>query len=167
MELIIAVLVGFGIGLVLATIGAGGSVLAVPALIFIGDLKVQEATGAALIIVASSAALGFVLTASAGRSHPKVGLALGTTGIVGGLVGSWAHNLAREEIILVLLAMVMLLAAAIVYLRIPKEEAVGNPKLEAIRTWWPKVLLSGAALGTLTGFFGVGGGFLILPVLDI
>ncbi len=165
MELLVGVLLGLCIGLVLGTIGAGGSVLAVPALIFIADLSVQEATGTALIIVGASAALGFFLNLRAGRTRVRVGLALGGMGIAGAVLGSWLHVQAPEKVILLLLALVVLVAATIVYLRIPKEDTKGNPALEHSPTWLPKVITTGAALGILTGFFGVGGGFLIVPTL--
>ena len=161
-ELLIGLSLGLAVGLILGTVGAGGSILAVPVLVFGADLSVQEAAGTALIIVGASAILGAYIHHRAGRTQVKTGLTLGGSGIGGAVLGSWVHTLAAEDLILLLLALLILVAATIIALRVPKPEAERTP---GTHFGWPKMLAVGTTLGVATGFFGIGGGFLIIPTL--
>ena len=160
-DVIVGLFVGAGIGLTLGLMGAGGSILTVPALLFIADLSSQEAAGTSLIVVGGAALMGATIHYRAGRSSLNTGITLGATGIGGAVLGSWLHSLASEEMVLLVLAVLITASASVIVLRIPRA---GEGVLD-IPHRWPKMVASGTALGILTGFFGIGGGFLIIPVL--
>src|ERR1700674_3693553 len=115
---------GFGafIGLALGALGAGGSILTVPILVYAMGVPVQGATGTSLAIVGLNAATGAVEYLRRGRSLPKTGIAFGASGILGAFVGVWLNHQLRGELIMVLFA-VLMLAAAVGMLRRPAAEA--------------------------------------------
>src|SRR5450759_717495 len=104
---------GFGalIGLALGALGAGGSILTVPILVYAMGVPVQGATGTSLAIAGLNAATGAVDYLRRGRSLPKTGLAFGVSGILGAFAGVWLNHQLRGELILVLFSLLMLAAA--------------------------------------------------------
>src|ERR1700738_2848195 len=110
---------GFGafIGLALGSLGAGGSILTVPILVYAMGAPVQSATGTSLAIVGLNALAGAVMHLRRGRALLRTGLAFGASGLAGALRGAWLHHQVRGEIVLVLFACLMLVVAVALLLR--------------------------------------------------
>lgn len=150
-----AVLVGIALGL----LGSGGSILLVPVLVYLVQQapKVAIAGSLAVVTVISAAtAMPYILR----RQVSWRSLALfAPPGMAGTYAGAWLGGLVSGTVQLLVLALVMGIAAYFM-LRPQHVPAVPPPPREA----W-KVVADGLAVGVLTGFVGVGGGFLIVPVL--
>ncbi len=157
----LALVCGTLVGLALGTVGGGGSILTVPILIYALGEGVHRATGAALAIVGVNALIAAWPHARAVRVRLPVALTVGAMGIVGAVAGTWLGGLAPARAILIGFAALMLVAAvAMVRLRPPLRLGAAPPV-----GFSPRVAAVGLAVGVLTGFFGVGGGFLIVPAL--
>ncbi len=167
-EIALGLVLGGLIGAFLGLTGAGGSILTVPALVYGVGLTVQDATGTALMVVASVAAFGAVAHARAGRAHLPTGFGIGVFGAPSSALGAWLNHQTRGEIILFLLAAVMLVAAARMLMGppAPRTDALA-PARQLLRSprWLAETAFAGFSLGMLTGFLGVGGGFLAVPLL--
>lgn len=163
MPVILAILFGALIGLLLGLVGGGGSILTVPILVYVLGEGVHEATATSLVIVGSTALVGMVPHARAGRVAPATALVFGGAGIVGAFVGAYLNRLVSGSVILLLFGILMLVVAAKMAMRRTQDAGAGAERIvHGVR--WP-VLVSGLGVGLLTGFFGVGGGFLIVPAL--
>src|SRR6266545_3915551 len=160
--------VGLGtlIGLSLGALGAGGSILTVPILVYVMGVPLQSAAGTSLAIVGINAAAGALDNLRRGRSLPRTGLAFGVGGLLGAFAGTWLNHQARPEIVLALFAVVMLVAASSLVQR-KFASADREYAEECTRSMCLRAVILGAAIGLLTGFFGVGGGFLIVPALVV
>ena len=158
---------GFGvlIGLALGTLGAGGSILTVPILVYAMGTPVQTATGTSLAIVGLNAFMGALWQLRRGRVLARVGLGFGASGLAGALLGAWLNHQVRGEAILILFASLMVVVAAGLMRRYPTGApgAICAERYTLAR--WARIALVGLGVGVLTGFFGVGGGFLIVPAL--
>ena len=168
-EVLFAIPFGLAIGVAVGMLGGGGSVLAVPILVYALDQDVAEATTASLVVVAAGAVAGGLGHARAGRvcwRHAGTFTAAALPGIIAGtLVGEAVSG----TLLLAGFAVVMLAAARATWRRAGEQEPDGTwegggacPPLRL-----PRDLVAGAAVGFLTGLFGVGGGFLIVPTLAI
>jgi uncharacterized membrane protein YfcA len=158
----LSVLFGTLIGLLLGLVGGGGSILTVPILVYVIGLDVQAATATSLAIVGTSALAGALPHARAGRVNLRVAAAFGLFGIAGAFAGTWLSHQVAGAWILLLFGLLMLVVAARMWRRRPSQRSQMAPA-EA-RVGW-KAPVAGLAVGALTGFFGVGGGFLIVPAL--
>jgi hypothetical protein len=164
----LAIISGGLIGLTLGATGGGGALLAVPLLVYVLGTTARDATAMSLMIVGASALLGVWDYGRAGEVRVKAALVFSGTGAVGAWAGAYAHQLVREELLLVLFGMLML-GAAVKMLRW-KPPAASMDADESCadrfpRTCWIKVSGIGLLVGIMTGFFGVGGGFVIVPAL--
>jgi uncharacterized membrane protein YfcA len=159
----LAVLLGLLIGLSLGMIGGGGSILTVPILVFIMGQDAHMATATSLAVVGATSAVGAIPHWQAGRVRFRTAIPFGIAGILGAFSGAWANQLLPSSVILVLFGVLMLVVAARMFLS-PKIPA----RISASRTLrddWRPLVATGLAVGIMTGFFGVGGGFLIVPAL--
>ena len=163
MTIVLAMLFGALIGVLLGLIGGGGSILTVPILVYLLGQGVHEATATSLVIVGATALVGAVPHARAGRVAAKTALLFGGAGIVGAFVGAWFNRLVSGPVILLLFGLLMLIVAARMA-RGHKRRGNENARTPLHGFRWP-VLGAGLIVGTMTGFFGVGGGFLIVPAL--
>jgi uncharacterized membrane protein YfcA len=154
---------GLAIGLSLGLVGGGGSILAVPVLVYVLGEGVKQATTASLLIVGATALLGALDHARCGRVRWRTDLAFGAAGALGSLGGTALNRLASADAILFLFAL-LLLAAAYGMLRRPALDE-GTQTESHGRAPWSRVAPAGLAVGALTGLFGVGGGVLIVPAL--
>jgi uncharacterized protein len=165
MHILAALVFGALIGLSLGSLGAGGSILAVPILVYAMGVPVQAATGTSLAIVGLNSAAGALDHLRRGRSLPRTGLAFGASGLAGALVGAWLNHLVRGELILLLFALLMVGAA----LSMLRRRAAAADRREFQERYtlanWARLAVVGLGVGFLTGFFGIGGGFLIVPAL--
>ena len=152
-------LVGFSLGLV----GGGGSILAVPLMVYVvGVPDAHVAIGTSAIAVAANAAINLSNHARGGSVRWSCALVFAAAGIVGAFAGSIAGKMVDGQKLLALFALLMLVIAA---LMLKTRSRIGLP--DARMSWanMPAVVGLGLATGTLSGFFGIGGGFLIVPAL--
>jgi uncharacterized membrane protein YfcA len=152
---------GLAIGLLLALVGGGGSILAVPVLVYVLGEPVKRATTESLLIVGITALVGAAAAARSGRVHWRLGLVFAAAGALAAVAGTALNRLVSSHVLLAAFG-VLLLAAAYAMTRRRTREAAAEPGVA-----WPRVPAAGAATGLLTGFFGVGGGFLIVPALTL
>lgn len=163
---LLGAIVGFSLGLV----GGGGSILTVPLLVYAIGEPVSEAIGTALAIVGANAFVGFLGHQHEHRVDVRVGASFGLVGTAGALAGTWLGHRLPSGQILFLFALLMLLAAYAMVRRgvSPQVEPVlGVQGADLGGTEWVKLVLAGMGVGLLTGFFGVGGGFVIVPTLVV
>ena len=169
--MLLAIPFGLAIGLAVGTLGGGGSVLAVPVLVYVLDQTVPEATTASLLVVAAAAIAGGVGHARAGRVCWRHAGSFTAAAIPGIAAGTLAAEAVSGTLLLVGFAVVMLAAAQATWRKAGERDS--EPEGEWERTGacpplrLPRDLVAGAAVGLVTGFFGVGGGFLIVPTLAI
>jgi uncharacterized membrane protein YfcA len=182
---------GFLIGLSIGAVGAGGSILAVPALVYAAGQSPRSATTTSLLIVGVSAAVGLVTHHRARRVRWGAGVLFGVVGIGGSLVGSILNADVNPDVLLLAFSGLMLVAAFAMCKRgcrttpavtavalagegglaeagescdFPVQPAATPRPLWSTRTIVATVI-AGTLVGFLTGFFGVGGGFVIVPAL--
>ncbi len=153
------ILLGFGIGLSLGLLGGGGSILTVPALVYLVGQSPQAAVTASLVIVGANSAMGAFMHRSQGTLNWKVALVFGGAGMATAyLAAGWSKAISSTTLML-LFAGLMLVVGLLMLLR---PTPLGSD--EGGRGWLVTVA-GGAGVGVLTGFLGVGGGFLIVPAL--
>lgn len=149
---------GFVIGLALGLMGGGGSILTVPALVYLQGQNPRAAVTASLVIVGANSLSGMLFHRKQGTLNWKVALTFGGAGMaMAFLAAKWSKAFAPTTLMIVF-ALLMLVIGALMILR----RTTGQT--EKPHGLWATVL-SGAAVGALTGFLGVGGGFLIVPAL--
>jgi len=153
------------VGLCLGLLGAGGSIITVPILVYALDLTAHQASGTSLIIVGAVAILGASMQVRAKRADIRTGVTVGACGIAGAFLGARLNALADGELILFLLGIVCLAASIRMGLSIPRLPDRPQRPPEPPSLLGPKVIAAGMTLGTLSGFFGIGGGFLVVPLL--
>jgi uncharacterized membrane protein YfcA len=167
---------GFLIGISLGAFGGGGSILAVPALVYAAGQSATSATSTSLVVVALTALVGVVPHWRAGRVRFGAGSLFGLAGVGGSLVGTHLNASADPDALLVAFSVLMLVAAAAMWRRnagtvvmAADRHAVGAASLIRDAPVSPavvvKVIAAGSVVGLLTGFFGVGGGFVVVPAL--
>jgi uncharacterized membrane protein YfcA len=153
------VLVGFTLGLV----GGGGSILAVPLMVYlVGVENPHVAIGTSALAVAVNAATGLVQHARAGDVRWRCGLMYATFGVLGALGGSTLGKNFDGQQLLFLFALLMLVVGA---LMLRSRNAEGDPHVRLKRENAPRLIAYGLGTGAFSGFFGIGGGFLIVPGL--
>ena len=152
-------LVGFSLGLV----GGGGSILAVPLMVYVvGVPEPHVAIGTSAIAVAANAALNLSNHARGGTVVWSCALTFAAAGIVGAFGGSILGKMMDGQKLLALFALLMLVIAV---LMLKTRARIGMPDVQISMANIPAILGLGLATGTLSGFFGIGGGFLIVPAL--
>jgi hypothetical protein len=152
-------LVGFSLGLV----GGGGSILAVPLMVYVvGVPDPHVAIGTSAISVAANAAVNLSNHARGGTVRWSCALTFAAAGIVGAFTGSIFGKMLDGQKLLALFALLMLVIAM---LMLKTRSRVGLPDVQISWDNMPAIVGLGVATGTLSGFFGIGGGFLIVPAL--
>jgi len=167
-ETILAALAaGSVIGLVLGMVGGGGSVLAVPLLVYgVGVESPHAAIGTAAVAVALNAASGLAGHARAGTVKWPCATAFALAGVVGAALGAEAGKAMDGQRLLALFGLLMIVVGASM---LRERGGVENPdvrlKRETAGELLPRLIPIGLGVGLLAGFFGIGGGFLIVPGL--
>ncbi|MFI8996645.1 sulfite exporter TauE/SafE family protein [Streptomyces sp. NPDC053542] len=159
--LLLALAAGAVVGLALGALGGGGSVLAVPALIYLLGFTPAAATTASLLIVTATSLTALYAHARAGNVRWRAGALFAAAGLLpAALAGAAAARLPQWLLTVAFAAVAAL--AALRMLRGARSEAAaqGTPSVRPARAAG-----SGAGLGALTGLLGVGGGFLAVPAL--
>ncbi len=153
------VLVGFSLGLV----GGGGSVLAVPLMVYVvGVPNAHVAIGTSAIAVAANAAVNLSNHARGGTVVWSCALLFAAAGVIGAFLGSILGKMMDGQKLLALFGLLMLVIAM---LMLKTRARIGIPDVQMNRSNTPAIAGLGLATGTLSGFFGIGGGFLIVPAL--
>ena len=155
---LLAVVFGLGIGFLLGLVGGGGSILAVPVLVYAIGEDVRTATTTSLLVVGATALAGSLAHARRGNVGWRCALAFSAIGGAGSFAGTALNRTLDGRVILLLFALV-LLAAAAAMLRTRPARSAWRP------VGWRTVVPVALGVGALTGFFGVGGGFVIVPAL--
>ena len=184
MRALLASPLGLVIGFALGALGGGGSILAVPALVYAAGQTASDATTTSLLVVAGASVFGLVGHWRAGRVRALPGLVFGLVG-VGGSIGGTALNRRLDDdvllagfAVLILVAAWRMLAGCPSCTRVGEQQAVTSEddgregttllsRLHITPRQLAAVLLAGTAVGFLTGLFGVGGGFVIVPALTL
>ena len=160
---IVAVLSGAGVGLMLALIGGGGSILATPALLYgVGVANPHLAIGTSALAVSVNAFANLINHARRGHVRWRVAGVFAVAGVIGATVGAAVGKITDASILLPLFALLMIVVG-ISMLRPRKDPGASHVHLDAGNA--PRLLAYGLGVGTLSGFFGIGGGFLIVPGL--
>ncbi|QDT51597.1 Sulfite exporter TauE/SafE [Symmachiella dynata] len=181
---------GFGlvIGLALGLTGGGGSIFAVPLLVYAMSVPPHEAVGISLAAVGATAAWGVIQHLRGGQVEFRTGLLFAVTGMLGAPLGTWLNSLMPEKLLMLLFAGLMLAIALRMWRRstasntasettaCPADATVELPneatcrrdaqgKLQLTSRCAVLLIALGFATGILSGLFGVGGGFVIVPAL--
>lgn len=177
---LLAVPIGLGVGLLLGALGGGGSILAVPALVLLLGMAPLEATAGSLIIVGLASAIGMLPAIRAGRVRVAQGVVFGLLGSGGAVVGALLSASVPDDVLMLAFAALMIVVAALMLARrwrAARARSTGEgpeparPPMVSLRPFHcdcPAVgvlLTAATGVGLLTGFFGVGGGFAIVPAL--
>ena len=152
--LTLAALIGLSLGL----LGSGGSIITLPVLVYVAHVPAQPAVGMSLVIVGGTSAFGALLNVRQGAFDWRAATFFASSGMVGAFGGAKFTHLVSVPVLLLLFGLLMLVAGTRMLRN--TETAMKPQSCRPLRC-----LAVGIGVGVLTGFLGVGGGFLILPAL--
>lgn len=159
LSVVIDIFLGFAIGLTLGFLGGGGSILTVPALVYIVGQSPQAAVTASLMIVGMNSAMGAFFHRKQGTQNWQIALIFGGAGMVAAYLSAGLSDLLPSTVLMILFALLMLVVGGFMIFSKPPQNQ------EQCTCHWLLTLASGVGVGILTGFLGIGGGFLIVPAL--
>lgn len=160
MLILLELALGFGIGLSLGLLGGGGSILTVPALVYLVGQTPQAAVTMSLAIVGANSLMGAMLHRAQGTLDWKVALPFGGAGMITSYLFANLSSHLPPELLLVAFALLMFaIGIRMLFHRAHRPEMPHAAKPLTL------VLASGASVGLLTGVLGIGGGFLVVPAL--
>jgi uncharacterized membrane protein YfcA len=124
----------------------------------------HAATATSLAVVGTTALAGAIPHWRAGRVSLATALPFGAAGVAGAFMGAWANHLLPGWLILGLFGVLMLAVAILMF---TGKKAKSTTPTTEVASWgrWARIIGAGMLVGVMTGFFGVGGGFLIVPAL--
>jgi uncharacterized membrane protein YfcA len=155
---VLALILSGAIGISLGLLGGGGSILAVPVLVYVAGIEAKESIAMSLAIVGSTSLFGSLLHARKEQLDLKVAAVFGGTGIIGAYFGAQLTHLVSSGILLLLFAALMLIVAILMLVR--QDNRSDSENEERRKGKLTPTLAAGMGVGVLTGFLGVGGGFL-------
>ncbi len=158
--LTLALILALAIGVSLGLLGSGGSIITLPVLVYAAKVPPAQAVGMSLAVVGGTTLVGSILGARSGLVHTKAAILFSLTGIIGALAGSQLTHLVSPPVLLLIFAGLMIVVALRMFRPRPDESA-----REPAECHWLACTATGLAVGALTGFLGVGGGFLVVPAL--
>ena len=183
LSLVYGMIVGFSLGLT----GGGGSIFAVPLLVYGLGVRPREAVGVSLAAVGATALAGGLRRLLRDEVEVRTGLVFAAAGMLGAPVGAWLGSRVPENVLLMLFAVLMIVVATRMWIqatRRPEDArafragdspaiAEAGPSCRRDRSgsllWTSRcfvvLILAGLVAGVLSGLFGVGGGFVIVPAL--
>jgi uncharacterized protein len=163
LQTVLAIASGSVVGFSLGLVGGGGSILAVPLLVYVVGLdNPHVAIGTSAIAVAVNAAVNLATHARAGNVKWRCASVFAVAGVAGAFLGSTLGKLMDGHRLLALFAVLMMIVGA---LMLRDRARTGDPSVTLSRENFPKLVGLGLSAGLLSGFFGIGGGFLIVPAL--
>jgi len=155
----LAILIGVSLGL----IGGGGSILAAPVLIYVMGVPSKSALAMTLVIVGVASLVGMIPHWRNGHVNLKTVALFSPSAMLGAYVGARIAVLPTVNPTLQLAVFVVMMVLASVSMIRKSTPAVGEHP-HAYGGWWA-IALEGLGVGLLTGFVGIGGGFLVIPAL--
>lgn len=151
------------VGFVLGLVGGGGSILAVPLMVYLVGVKNPHvAIGTSALAVAANAGLGLTNHARHGHVKWRCASVFAAAGVIGAAIGSTVGKSFDGQKLLFLFAIVMIVVGV---LMLRRRSSVGNADVKLGRENFGKLIAYGFGTGIFSGFFGIGGGFLIVPGL--
>lgn len=167
MTIVAAVLAGVVVGVILGALGGGGAIITIPVLAYGFGMTLGTSSTASLIIIGLSSVVAVIAHARAGRVDWGRGVAFAAVGMLGAAGGSVVSRGLDEDWLMLAFSVLLLVVAGLMLRRSTapgrEREPVGlrDPRALAV------TLAAGLVVGLLTGFFGVGGGFAIVPALTL
>jgi len=159
---IVAALCGGFVSFSLGLIGGGGSILAVPLILYVVGLHNPHlAIGTAALAVAANAYLNMIPHARAGHVRWKAAFAFAASGVLGAAIGSSIGKLVDGQKLLTYFALLMCVVAILML----RPQAARHERKALGPGVYPRLCGTGLGAGGLSGFFGIGGGFLVVPGL--
>ena len=155
----LAIAGALAVGLSLGLTGAGGSIITLPVLVYLAGVPPEQAVVLSLFVVGAVAVVGAIQRWKGGDFHPRAALMFAGAGVAGAWIGAKFTALVPPGVLMIVFAVIML-AVALRMLLSGSEGAEMLPECRPLRC-----LAAGAGTGLLTGFLGVGGGFLLVPAL--
>lgn len=158
MELVTAFALSLLTGLSLGMLGSGGAIIIIPILVYIARVDAQAAIGMSLVIVGSTSLAGGIINSIKGKVHRKAILFFTSSGIPGAYLGSLLTHHVSSSTLMILFGSLMIVVGMVMLFRKETQK-------ESAQCYPARCLGIGFFTGVLTGFLGVGGGFLIVPAL--
>lgn len=159
-SLLMALMLTLIVGLLLGMVGGGGSIVVVPILVYVLGLSASSAIALSLPIVGIISFVGAAVKAPRGEVHWRALLLFGISGSVGAILGARLTRLVPQPLLLLIFALLLLFIGIKMWQgKANYEESEHNE----CRT--DRCVIAGWGVGILTGFLGVGGGFLLVPAL--
>lgn len=164
---VMATLIPFAllVGVTLGALGGGGAILTVPILVYLLNQPTSAATTGSLVIVLLTSLVGAVGHARRGNVRLRQGLTFGAVGVLGSLVGSRLSTAVPGTTLLTAFGVLMVVVALAMLRRRGAADPGSPPPAERPR--WGLLIATATGVGFLTGFFGVGGGFAVVPALTL
>lgn len=166
MHLLALALIGVALGLSLGLFGGGGGILAIPLLVAAG-IPADEAGTTSLVVVGIGAIGGLIPHSRAGRVDWREGAAFGLFGVVGAAAGSLLALRTDDRLQLIAFSGLLVIAGLLMLRNALRTTEQDSSAPARARANWFLVAVTALGVGLLTGFFGVGGGFLIVPALTL
>ncbi|MGE0757477.1 MAG: sulfite exporter TauE/SafE family protein [Pirellulaceae bacterium] len=181
--MLLSILFGLMVGLSLGLTGGGGAVIAVPLLVYGLGIPPREAVAVSLAAVGAMSVVGFLHRWMLGEVETRTGLLFAVAGMVGAPLGTWLAGFLSDAVLLLAFGTLMVVVAVRMWRQASKPqetqapapllEEVGGPTCRrdtthslVLTTRCAALLLTvGVSTGVLSGLFGVGGGFIIVPAL--
>lgn len=175
MELVLSALVGIGIGIVVGMLGAGGGILSVPALVYLLGQTPHDAAAGSLVIVLLSAFTSLIAHSRHHHVNWRSGMIFAAVSALAAFGGARLAPLFSGTVLMILFSALLLSVAILMLVRgargrsreqkqIDGEElVVATQRVDRPRAW--KIMGAGAVVGLMSGIFGVGGGFAVVPLL--
>ncbi|ROR54964.1 hypothetical protein EDD41_2203 [Luteococcus japonicus] len=154
---------GILVGIVMGSLGGGGAILTIPLLVYVLHQSPHAATEGSLLIIGISSLIGLWPHHRTGRVRWVDGALFGALGIVGSMMGSAASTQVEGEVLMALFSVLLLVVAWLMFRARARGRSGGGGQA---RPFW-QLLLTATGVGLLTGFFGVGGGFAVVPALTL
>ncbi|MBA4462316.1 MAG: sulfite exporter TauE/SafE family protein [Nitrosopumilaceae archaeon] len=167
LALFLSILSGMAVGLSLGLLGGGGSVLAVPLLLYVVGVKdVHVAIGTSALAVGTIAAINLISHKRKNNVQLRTGFAFALPGLGGTLLGAQLGLLTPSENLVMFFALFMGVVGFLMLKRKTAQYDVQSSGKQSLVVLSKKnIPLSGFFVGALAGYFGIGGGFLIVPTL--
>ena len=192
MSLLLPIVVGICVGIIVGLLGAGGGILSVPILVYLLGQSPHNAAAGSLLIVGATSLIALI-----GRRkevHWKQGAVFGALSITGSFIGSFLNSLVSPNLLMYLFSSLLVVVAGLMFRKAAKEKnaAGAKPRMMSPNTdanekmcnkntrgkensqrpnsrlhHWITIIVAAVLIGVLTGFFGVGGGFAVVPALTL